>query len=164
MENIFEEKKDAPSNILMFTEINKKALGEISGAIVDKVSSGEEDALETYIKAKALEVVVANIIKDTKAEALSEAEKYEKSDAKLLGCEFVVKNGASRYSFDHDGTWVEINNKIEALKAELKEREKKMIDATRYAELVDEETGEVVPAAEIISAGASVLTISIPKG
>ena len=147
MTDIFEE--HMPANILDITEINKAALGKVSGAVVDKVASGEEDALEVFIKAKAVEEIIKNIIKDTKALALDEAEKYDKGDSKMLGCDFMVKNGATRYSFDHDETWCNINSKIEALIEERKEREGKMIDATRFAEIVDGETGEVIPPAGI---------------
>ncbi len=45
----------------------------------------------------------------------------------------------------------------------MKEREKKMIDATRYAELIDEDTGEVIPPAKVKGHGASALVIKIPK-
>jgi hypothetical protein len=162
--DIFEEHKEiVPTNILDFTEINKSALGKMSGAVVDKVASGDENALDTYIKAKALEVVVSNIIKDVKAEALDEAEKYEKGDGKLLGCEFIVKNGATKYSFDHDEDWSNIDKQIKELTEKRKAREKLMIDATKYAQVVDKDTGEVVTPAEIKSASASILTITIPK-
>ena len=163
MVDIFEENNIVPENILDFKNINKSALGNISGAVVDKVSSGDDDPLEVYIKAKALEFVVSNIIKDVKAEALNEAEKYGKDDAKLLGCDFIVKNGATKYSFDHDEEWCRIKNEIKELSEQLKAREKLMIDATKYAQVVDKDTGEVVPAAEIQSMGASILTITIPK-
>ena len=163
MEDIFAEQNPVPTNILEFKEINKAALGKVSGAVIDKVASGEENALETYIKAKALEVVVTNIIKDVKAEALDEAERYEKGDAKLLGCEFMVKSGATRYSFDHDDEWNRINDQIKELTEQRKAREKLMIDATKYAQVVDKETGEVVTPAEIKSSGGSILNITIPK-
>lgn len=164
MKDIFEEnEQQAPSDILAFTEINKAALGQVSGAIVDRVSSGEEDALETYIKAKALDTVVSDIIKNIKVDALEEAEKYDKEEAMLLGCEFSVKNGATRYSFDHDETWSSIDKQIKELTAQRKAREKKMIDATNYAELIDDETGEVIPPAAIQSSGSSILAITIPK-
>lgn len=163
MIDIFEEKNLTPEGIIDFNNINKSALGKISRAVVDKVSSGEDDALNVYIKAKALQEVANNIIKDVKLEATDEAGKYEKGDNKMMGCEFVVKNGSTKYSFDHDDEWLRIKEEINTLQAQLKEREKKMIDATKFAEAIDSETGEVVPAAEVLSSTGSILTITIPK-
>jgi len=162
MIDIFEEQNLVPKNTLDFTNINKTALGNVSGVVVDRVMSGNEDALEVYIKAKAIQEVASNIINDTKSLALEEAEKYDKEEAKMLGCDFVVKNGVVRYSFDHDETWVNIKEQINELQKQLKDREKQMIDATQYAELVDD-TGEVIPQAEIKSGGGSVLMVTIPK-
>jgi uncharacterized membrane protein YkoI len=160
--DIFNEEIIVPANI-NYNNINKAALGEVSGAVVDKVVAGEEDALEVFIKAKALAEVANGIINDTKALALDEAEKYSAGESKLLGCEFIVKQGSVSYSFSHDSEWNEINEKIAELKKEQKAREKKMIDATNYAELVDEDTGEVVTPAEIKKSGGSILAVTIPK-
>lgn len=162
--DIFEEKNnELPAKLLTLTEINKTALGKVSGAVVDMVSSGESSALETYVKAKGLELIVSNIIKDTKAEALDEAERYEKGDGKILGCEFIVKSGATKYEFDHDEEWNRINDQIKELMELRKEREKLMIDATKYAQVVNKSTGEVVPQAVTKAYGSSILTINIPK-
>lgn len=162
MDIFAEDNKPAPI-FLEFSRINKAALGELSGAVVDKVSSGDDSALETYVKAKALEFVVSEIISNVKAEALDEAEKYERGDANILGVDFMVKNGTTRYSFDHDDEWNKINDEIKELTAKRKAREKLMIDATKYAQVVDKATGEVVTPAEVKSSGGSILNITIPK-
>lgn len=163
MIDIFEEQNLVPKNTLDFTNINKASLGKVSGAVVDRVTAGDEDALETYIKAKAIQEVAGKIISDIKSLATDEADKYEKGDGKMLGCEFLVKNGAVRYSFDHDESWKTIKDKIDTLQKELKEREKKMIDATKFEQIVDQGTGEVIPPAVVKSGGGSVLTVTIPK-
>jgi hypothetical protein len=162
MVDIFEEHNLVPANTLDFTQINKAALGSVSGAVVERVENGDEDALEVYIKAKAIQEVAGNIIKAVKEQATDEAEKYGKGDSKMLGCEFIVKNGATRYSFDHDETWVELTRKIDELAKLRKAREKDMIEATKYAELTDKD-GEVIPPAEITNGGGTMLTVTIPK-
>jgi hypothetical protein len=148
---------------LDFNNINKAALAKVSGAVVDKVMSGDEDALEVYIKAKAISEVANGIISDLKSLAIDEAEKYGPDESKMLGCEFMVKNGATSYSYEHDDEWNKINDEIKELTDIRKAREKKMVDATRYAEIVDESTGEVVPPAQVKKAGGSVLTVTIPR-
>jgi hypothetical protein len=162
--DIFEEvdKNGFTPAIIDFTNINKKALGSVSGALIDKVNAGEEDALDVFIKAKAIGEVAKGIMDGVKGLATDEAEKYEKGDNNILGCEFIVKSGATKYSFSHDDEWNNINEEIKALTEKRKSREQKMIDATKYAEVVDD-TGELVPPAEILSNGSSILTINIPK-
>jgi hypothetical protein len=149
---------------LDFNNINKAALAKVSGAVVDKVMSGDEDPLKTYIKAKAISEVANGIISDLKSVAVDEAEKYGSDEAKMLGCEFMVKNGATSYSYEHDEEWNKINDKIKELTATRKAREKKMVDATKYAELIDDATGEVIPPAIVKKSGASILTVTIPRG
>lgn len=162
MVDIFEDNSLLPSMPFDFSQINKSALGEVSRAVFDKVESGEEDALKVYIKAKALQEIAAGIIKSVKSYATDEAEKYGKGDSNLLGCEFNVKSGVTKYSFDHDDEWNGINEKIIRLSEQRKSREKEMINATNYAELTNKE-GEVIPPAIISNGGGTVLSITIPK-
>ena len=121
--DIFEEKQndivsmDSVNTDIDYSNINKTALGKVSGVVVDRVLSGTDDALEVYIKAKALSEVVSNIIKDVKGLALDEAGKYESSDSKKMGCEFMIKTGATSYSFDHDEEWNSISDEIKKLKS-----------------------------------------------
>lgn len=162
MVDIFEEHGLVPANTLNFSNINKAALGEVSRAVVDRVESGDEDALEVYIKAKAIQEVAGGIINSIKDLAKDEAEKYGRGDSKMLGCEFIVKSGVTSYSFDHDESWLELTNQINELSNQRKAREKDMIESTKYAELTDK-NGEVIPPAEIKSGGGTVLTVTIPK-
>jgi hypothetical protein len=162
MVDIFEDSLMS-GNTIDFNSLSKASLGKVSGAVSQRVLSGDEDALEVFIKAKALEQVAKNIISEVKSAATDEAERYSKADSKMMGCEFVVKNGATTYSFDHDEEWSNIDSKIKELTAMRKEREKKMIDAMNYAEVVDDETGEVIPPAEVKKGSGSVLTVTIPK-
>jgi hypothetical protein len=152
-----------PENSLDFNNINKAALAKVSGAVVDRVMSGDEDPLEVYIKAKAISEVASGIINDIRGVAVDEAEKYGE-ESTMLGCQFTTKNGPTSYSFEHDDEWSEINAEISRLKKQLKDREKKMVDAMRYAEVVDESTGEVIPPAIVKKAGATILAITIPRG
>jgi hypothetical protein len=159
--NIFEDNELVPKGLIDFNNLNKTALGQVSGAVIEEVTEGNEEALSTYIKAKALSEVAANIIKGVKEEAMIEAERAGKTSSKL-GCEVMIKSGGTSYSFDHDEEWNNLNEQINELNALKKEREKKMIEATKYSELVDE-SGEVIPPAQVKNYVADVLTIKIPK-
>jgi len=162
-EDIFaEEGTSLPQSILDLKSINKAALGELSGAVIDRVEEGYDDPLETYIKAKALQELAGNIIKGLKEEATTEAERYSKADSSMMGCEFTVKNGSTSYSFDHDEVWSKLNSEANAIKEKMKAREKIMVDATNYSELTDD-NNNVVPPAEIKTSSGQILTIKIPR-
>ena len=80
-----------------------------------------------------------------------------------MGCEFMIKNGATSYSFDHDEEWVKMSNELKVLRDMQKAREQKMIDACSYAELIDKDTGEVVTKAEVKKSSSPILSVTIPK-
>jgi hypothetical protein len=45
----------------------------------------------------------------------------------------------------------------------MKEIEQKMIDAMKYAEIIDDRTGEVIPPAVVKKRGGKTIAITIPK-
>lgn len=163
MDIFADENENISNGLVRLNNINKAALGEMSGAVVDKVMSGEEDALEVYVKAKAMSELSTDIMNGIKELAKEEAGRYEKDESVILGCNFSIRDGGTSYSFDHDETWSSLDKQIKKLNAEKKEREKQMIEATKFAEVVDKDTGEVIPPAKISSYGGSSLVISIPK-
>jgi hypothetical protein len=133
----------------------------VARIVVHKVEEGEESALEQYIKAKGVADIAGEIMDGLKGLAMDEASAYSAND-KVLGCEFQVKNTATTYDFSHDETWAHLNETMSSIKEAIKVREKQMLDAMKYAELVDE-NGEVIPPAVIKKAGGSTIAISIPK-
>lgn len=169
MDDIFNE--DFKLNeVTTVSHISKAYLERVSDGIVSGVFSGDDNPLGVYIKAKALSTLADNVISAIKTEALDEAKKYSKDDSSMLGVDFVVKSGSVKYSFDHDLDCLEMIAEIESLQDQmsliqnkLKARQKMMIEATKYAQLVDDVTGEVIPPAVIEGYGQDVLTINIPK-
>lgn len=158
--DIFEEKND--SIVLSLGNITKSGLGELAHRVSSSVSNGEEDALDVYIKAKALSEVADVIMSQVKEEAVSEAGNYSVNDSSKLGVKFQIKETPSSYSFDHNEEWVHINNQIETLKRMQKDIEKQMIEAMKYSELISKD-GEVIPPAVVKKFGGTTLAISIPK-
>jgi hypothetical protein len=157
--DIFKETKTGLE--IALDNMSKASLKNIASNVITNVEDGNANALREYIKAKGIIELATSITDGLKAAAISEAEKYSSND-KMLGCSFQVKSVPYSYDFSHDAEWSSLQEQIDALKETQKQREKKMIDAMRYSELVDE-YGEVVPAAIIKSGGGQTVSITIPK-
>jgi len=142
--------------------ISKASLKGMATKVIHNVNEGNANALEEYIKAKGLVELATAITDGLKAEAIKEAEKYG-SDSKLLGCSFQVKSVPYTYDFSDSDEWTLLNSRLDAIKKQMKEIESKMIDAMRYAEIIDDRTGEVIPPAKIKSGGGQTVSITIPK-
>jgi hypothetical protein len=142
--------------------MSKASLKKMAANVIDNVEQGNADALEEYIKAKGIVELATSITDGLKAEAIKEAEKYGNED-KILGCSFQVKSVPYTYDFSHNEEWLLLNAHLDATKRQMKEIETKMIDAMRYAEIIDDRTGEVIPPAKIKSGGGQTVSITIPK-
>jgi formiminotetrahydrofolate cyclodeaminase len=158
MTDIFAEKDGY--GLISLQDINKITLSSISDKVVMGVVNGYEDALEVYIKAKALSQIADNIIDRVKEEAITDAERAAGSNT--LGCEVQVKSVPNQFSFSHDDEWRLLDEEIKKLSERKKAREKQMVEAMKYAELVDVD-GFIIPPAEIKKYGGTTLSIIIPK-
>jgi uncharacterized protein YjgD (DUF1641 family) len=158
--DIFEERIE--NTLPAFNNINKTSLASMAGDVVHRVLEGNDDPLEVYIKAKALEEVVKNVLAGVKDLAIDEAEKYDK-DSGMLGVTFGTKSTPKRYSFDHNPEWVDLNEQLSSIKSAMKEIETKMIKAMEFSGVVDED-GVVIEPAKIVGGGDTTIQIRIPKG
>lgn len=159
MMDIFKEENNVIS--IGIDNITKSNLSNMASGVIHNVLNGNTDALHEYIKAKALSEMASMMVDGLKEVALAEADKYAGQE-NIFGCKVVVKSTPTSYEFSHDDEWRIINDNIEALKTKLKERETQMIEATKYAELVNT-SGEVIPPAEVKKQGGTTLSITIPR-
>lgn len=160
-----EEENESPGTELgLFSgEITKGAISERAKEFFElNIETGEQDPLDTYIKAKAASEYFSEVQKLVKPEAEKEAAKYSKGENFLHGVEFEMASQATRYSYDHDETWNEINDKIKDLEKKRKKREDQMKKAMEFGGVFDEE-GVEVPAAKYKSGGGESIRITIPK-
>lgn len=157
--NIFEFKEEGL--VFSLENMTKGSISEIANKIIKNVSEGHTDALQEFIKAKGLSELSDVIVYGIKELAIDEASKYSDGES-VLGCKFQVRSLSDSYDFSHDEEWNVINNEIEYLKTKQKAREKKMIDAMAYAELIDD-SGEIIPRAIVKKRGGKTIAITIPK-
>lgn len=159
MMDIFKEENNVIS--IGIDNITKSNLSHMADGIIHNVLNGNTDALHEYIKAKALSELASMMVDGLKEVALTEADKYAGQE-NIFGCKVVVKSTPTSYDFEHDDEWRILSENIEVLKIKLKERETQMIEATKYAELVNT-SGEVIPPAEVRKQGGTTLSITIPR-
>jgi len=157
--DIFKEENNSIS--IALDRLSKAYLSNLASSVVKKVDEGYESALEQYIKAKGVADLAGEIMEKLKDSAMDEAQDYG-ADDKVLGCQFQVRNSASSYEFSHDETWNHLNETLTSIKEAMKAREKQMLDAMKYSELVDE-NGEVITPAVLKRAGGTTIAIAIPK-
>lgn len=158
--DIFEDKTS--TTLPAFNNISKTSLGNMAGEVVYSVLEGNENPLEIYIKAKALEQVSKDILSGVKSLAVDEAYKYDK-ESSLLGVKFGTKNTPTRYSFDHNPEWAELNEQLKLVKDAMKEIEGKMIKAMEFSGVVDND-GVVIEPAKVVGGGDTTIQVTIPKG
>jgi hypothetical protein len=157
--NIFEEKETGLS--INLDNITKEYIDKLSSSVAHSVMEGNDYAIHQYIKAKGVAEIASSIMDKIKDLAVFDAENYSDGE-KIYGCGFQIKSSPNTYDFSHDDQWKMINQKIESLKVILKDREKEMINAIGYSQLVDS-AGEVIPPAKIKKQGSKTIAISIPK-
>jgi hypothetical protein len=154
--------KDANNSLSVeLVSINKTAIHSVAASIIQTVDDGEKSALDALIQAKGLEELSKMIVDGVKGWAMDEAEQFPKNESRRMGVGFAVKNLPNKYDYSHDERWCELKQSIEALTAQIKEREKSMVEAMKYGGITTE-TG-YIPAAKIAAHGGLTIQVSIPK-
>lgn len=161
MSNPFEEQNEEKGLRIFVSNPSKTNIENIANQVIKAVKEKDEDYLETYIQAKAMEDLAKKISDGLKPDAMDVAGKLNDKE-KFMGCTVSVKSGANKYSFDHNPEWVMIKERIDADTKRLKEIEKEMIGAVGYAEIVKED-GEVIIPANLVEHGANILSVTLPK-
>ena len=130
---------------------------ENAQAILD---SGKYDLLKVFVELKRYETYLKSLIQHLKQPVLDDAtEKKQKSfeynDAK------VSISTRTRWDFTVDKKWLELDQKIQQLVTEKKEREKYLIDSSKVQIIVDKETGEIIKEFELPKEIMRGLTITL---
>lgn len=157
--DIFSKKEEGL--VINLDNISKTYLSDVADRIISNVMDGDADPLKEYIKAKGLSELSSQILDGLKDEAIREAEKYE-NDAVVSGCKVQIKNTPTTYDFSHNDEWALLNAQLDSVKKQMKQIEQKMLDAMKYAEVIDDRTGEVIPPAIVKKEGSQTIAITIP--
>ena len=160
--DIFETKKNNIADVVLaMKSVSKENIDSIAQQVCKSVLDGNEYAITTYIKAKALEEISSSIQSKIKQYAIDEAENHG-AESNIFGCGVSVKSTANKYDYSDCEEWVNLNNQIKELTERKKAIEKQMVLAMGYSEMVDEDGVVVVPAT-LEKSGSTTIAIKIPK-
>lgn len=114
--------------------------------LVDDVMDGNESALKAYGILKQIQKDIAQCIKHVEGEAFQEAQNWDEKTFQTQGFKFEKRAGGRTYSFKHIDEWAKKKEELNNLEAKYKSA------ASAYEKgqtMVDDDTGEVVPAAQV---------------
>ena len=161
-DDLFPDVAGVQSVTLLKEAVSKDSIKAFSQGIIDKANDGEIDALDVYIQTKIMTEYAAQVGKGLKELAEVEAAKYGKDDNNMYGCTVEQTSGATKYSYDHDEPWAEIQNEINLLVFKRKAREDLMKSAIKFSGVADED-GVEIPQAKVSGGSAASLRVTIPK-
>ncbi len=134
--------------MLIANQLTKAAQADMSANIINQIEEGEVNPLSIQVGLSAIENVIKQVKASDiyKAQTLKEAEKYGQKSFDMYGANLQIKEVGVKYDFAScgDPTWEDINQRMESLKAEMKEREEFLKRTPKDGQTcVDENTGEV---------------------
>lgn len=123
--------------------LTKSQLQQLAIGLVEAVEAGEDSALRTYAQLRQLATLATQVADNIKGHALDE---FERRGSVLPNVVFRAQNAPAKWVYPK---W----SKLEEAEAELERAKKHVKDLqeslkTLAGELVDPDTGEVVPPAE----------------
>jgi len=140
---------------------------EMTRQIVDQVRAGDVDPLKLRIFLKYTEKVIGDVLEQTDAEIMREADKYG-TRFELLGAEVQVKasGGKQDYSLTGDPVLPRLQAELEMIQARVKERQDYLKTIPEAGvNFIDEETGDVsLIHRSYVKGGKLGLAITLKKG
>lgn len=131
------------SNLVKVFPESKVQVREFTQKVKEEVLSGDRDPLQFATLFKALEECVKTLRTDEEIREaiLTEANKYPGKTFELHSAKFTIRESVT-YDYSTDSTWNELNSKLNAIKAEMKDRETFL--KSLKTPVADPETGEMI--------------------
>lgn len=129
---------------------------------IEAVEDGNESALKVYAHLKGIQGEIKSALEQIEHAVLDEADLYPDKTFQEHGFEFTVKSGGARYSYKFDDRWKELNEAV-------KKRQEQMQTSFKLSQkgqgmLIDDDTGEEIPAAEVSYAKSSISIKKVENG
>lgn len=126
--------------------------------LVEDVEDGNESALRAYGILKQLKKDVEQCLDQIMPHVSQEAETYNDKSFEAQGFKFEKRAGGRQYDFKHIEEWTKAKEELDKLQAKYKSA------ASAYEKgqtMVDDDTGEVVPAALVTYRKDSITAIPL---
>lgn len=122
---------------------SKKDILDLAEAHANQIADQGYDLLKVFVELKRYQVYLGEINKHLQAKALDKAKQEGKKSFEYANAKVQVQN-RTKYNYEKDEKWSEIDAEINELKKRRKERETLLKKVSKdYTEIVDEETGEI---------------------
>lgn len=133
-------------------------------SIVQAVEEGNINPVELGVKIRWLQDILERTYSGITGAIRTEAEKYGKEGIRSLGgARIDLSETSTKYDYSHDPVWASLQEKLEPIKAEIKERETMLKTLKKPFEQVDPETGEVIVVSPPLKTSVSGVKISLGK-
>ena len=123
-----------------------------------QVTQGNANALEIYVKFKAIDKVLQDCIKSVQPEAIAEAHKYSEKTFEAYGAHIEKKAGAGKWDYKHISKWSEEKENLKHIEEMAQIAFKSMQHGTQY---FDDKGEQVEPAS--YTSGSDTIAISFIK-
>ncbi len=143
------------------SNITKSEIKSKADIALSSVEEGNVDAIDMFIKTRALRDVCDEVIDGLKDKVSNKLFSIHKADRKFNGVELQLSEGSIKYGFSHSDEWRRLKDELDSASQKLKDYEKLMIIAIR-TEVFDSSGVAVDPAVEV-GGTSGVLKVVIPK-
>ena len=139
-------KPDIRDVVYWGNNVSKETIKEHSINLLADLDNGYITPLQLAAQLKYFEDIIANVKEEVRQRVVAEQSKYGKERMTFKGATFDIKEAGIKYDYSHCECtiWNDINQQIEVLTEQRKEREaflKTLKDRFTY---VDESTGEII--------------------
>jgi len=151
------------TKLVLFKEnITKTEIQDKAATTIAAVNDGEVNSIEVYTQVRAVKEVADAVLKGIKETVVDDVERLHPKEREFRGIRLDLASGKLKYDFSHDEEWSNLQERLHEIKDQIKTREKHMVDAIEYEEVVDK-NGEIVPAAKVVGGTESSVRVIIPK-
>jgi len=143
--------------LVKIKSFKESELKKITASIIKDVENGNVNPLEKYIEAKALEVIIKDVIENLKSKAKNEADDYSKIDSTFNGAKFSIGNSGDTLDYECDAEYLKIKEELEDRKDTLKTAYKLSLKDKKS---IDELTGEIIPVVPVKKHSEQIIKVS----
>lgn len=125
---------------------SKKEIKQMAAEEAEKYIESGKDVTPDFVKAKRIIDYCTEFTNSLKGAVIEERERFDKRETiKVYGATVSVSESGVSYDFSAcgDPEWNQLNSKMEALKKQLKDRQKYLLGITSTETKYDEDSGEV---------------------
>lgn len=153
----------SPTELLTMMASTSTQIDVFSDGVIESVQAGEINPLTVLIQLRAMEKASERILKEIKANIMTEADKYPGNDFEYMGNKITKAEHGTTYDYSvcGDNEWYEIKAKMALLRTVLVERETFLKAVKATFSLLDEGTGEVATITPPTKKSTSGLNVSI---